>query len=102
MYRDTDGSSLIRNRSSDRLTDPPGRIGRELIPASVFELIDRLHQTNIAFLDQVEELETAVGVFLGNRDHESEVRFHHLFLGAASSGFSHAHAAIDLFDFCGR
>src|SRR4029077_4710028 len=40
-------------------------------------------QADIAFLDQVEELQAAVGVFLGDRDDEAQVRLHHLLLGLA-------------------
>ena len=45
------------------LADPPRRVGRELVAAAVFELVHRLHQADVAFLDQVEELQAAVGVF---------------------------------------
>src|SRR6185295_14386623 len=65
----------------DRLADPPGRVGREFVAAAIFELIDRLHQADIALLDQVEELQPAIGVFLGDRDDEPEVRLDHLLLG---------------------
>jgi hypothetical protein len=30
---------------------------------AVVEFIDRSHQTNISFLDQVEELQAAIGIF---------------------------------------
>jgi len=65
---DADRARLIGDRARDCLPDPPRGIGRELVAAAVLELIDRLHQTDIAFLDQVEELQAPVGVFLGNRD----------------------------------
>src|SRR5438067_483827 len=72
------GMRMVRAWSAiervDRLPDPPGGIGRELVAAAVLELIDRLHQADIAFLDQVEELQAAVGVFLGDRDDEAQVR----------------------------
>src|SRR5438552_329670 len=45
------------------------------------EADDRLHEADIACLDKVEELEPAVGVLLGDRDHEPQVRLHHLLLG---------------------
>src|SRR6476659_2218017 len=70
VHGDADGSCLIRNAAGDRLADPPSTIGGELVAAPVLELIDRLHQADIAFLDQVEELQAAVGVFLGDGDHE--------------------------------
>src|SRR5206468_9625344 len=57
--------------------------GRELVATAVFELIDRLHQADIAFLDEVEELQAAVGVFLGDGDNEAEVGLDHFLLGDA-------------------
>src|SRR5713101_3301809 len=70
---DTNRTRLISNCTSNRLPNPPGGISRELIPAAVFELVYRLHQSDIAFLDQVQELQTAVGVFLCDGNHQSEV-----------------------------
>jgi len=57
----------------NRLPDPPGGVGRELVAAPVLELVDRLHQADVAFLDEVEELQAAVGIFFGDRDDEAIV-----------------------------
>ena len=81
VHGDADGACLIGDRAGDRLPDPPGRVGRELVAAAVFELVDRLHQADVAFLDQVEELQAAVGVFLGDRDHEAQIGLDHFLLG---------------------
>ena len=102
MHRNTDRSGLIRNRSRDGLPDPPSGVGGELVTPAVFKLIDRFHQTNIAFLDEIQELQATVGIFFGDRDHQSQVRFNHLFLGATRARFAHAHSAIDLFDLGNR
>src|SRR5688572_5368685 len=80
VHRDADRARLVRNRAGNRLPDPPRRIRRELVPAAIFELVDRLHQADVAFLNQVEELQTAVGVFLRNRHDETEVGFDQLLL----------------------
>ena len=96
-----DGARLVGDRAGDRLPDPPGGIGRKLVAAAVFELVDRLHQADVAFLDQIEELQAAVGVFLGNRDDEPEVGFHHLLLGDAGLALAllhHRHDAAELGD----
>src|ERR671917_197365 len=74
------GSRLIGDRAGDRLPDPPRGVGRELVAAAVLELVDRLHQADVAFLDEVEELQPAVGVLLRDRHHQAEVRFHQLLL----------------------
>ena len=80
MHRDTDRAGLIRNRTRDRLPDPPCRIGREFIAAAIFEFIHRLHQADIALLNQIQELQAAIGVFLGDGDHEAQVCLDHFFL----------------------
>ena len=72
---------LIGDGPGDRLTDPPGGIGRELVAALVLELVHRLHQPDVAFLNQVEELEAAVGVLLGDRYDQAQVRLGELALG---------------------
>ena len=66
MHRNADGARLIGNRTCDRLTDPPGGIGGKLIAAAIFKFIHRFHQANVAFLNQIKELQTAVGVFFGD------------------------------------
>ena len=80
VHGDTDGARLVGDRAGDRLADPPGRVGRELVAAPVLELIDSLHQADIAFLDQVQKLQAAVGVLLGDRDDETQVRLDHFLL----------------------
>src|SRR6516164_952511 len=52
----TNGARLIVERATDRLPNPPSGVGRELEATSIFELVDGFHQTDVAFLDQVEEL----------------------------------------------
>src|SRR5690606_12557338 len=81
VHRDADGAGLVGDRAGDRLTYPPGGVGRELVAAAVLELVDRLHQADVALLDQVQELQAAVGVFLGDRDDEAQVGLDHFLLG---------------------
>ena len=66
MHRNADRAGLIGNTAGDRLPDPPGRIGGKLVSTPVFKFVDGLHQANIAFLNQIQKLQTAIGVFLGN------------------------------------
>ena len=70
-------------------------VGRELVTAPVFEFVDRLHQPDIAFLDQVEELRAAVRIFLGDRNDEPQVRFDHLLLGPACLALAALHGLHD-------
>src|SRR5690242_12134827 len=78
--RDADRARLVRDRARDRLPDPPRRVGRELVAALVLELVDRAHEADVPLLDQVEELEPAVHVALGDRHDEAEVRLDELLL----------------------
>src|SRR5471030_301743 len=102
VHRNTDGAGLVGDRASDRLTDPPAGISRELVAATVFELVHSLHQADVAFLEQIEELQATVGVLLGDGDHQSHVRFNHLFLRAAGFGLTDRHATVDVLDFGNR
>src|SRR5690606_23659981 len=98
VHRDADGPRLVGNGASDRLANPPGGVGRELVAATVFELVHRLHQADVAFLDQVEELQAAVGILLGDGNNQAQVGLDHLFLRPASLGFTDGHAAVDVLD----
>ena len=40
-----------------------------------------LHQADIAFLNEVKELQAAIGVFLGDRYDQAQIRFDHFLLG---------------------
>ena len=55
VNRDTDCSCLVCDRSCNRLTDPPGCVGGELISLAVIEFFHSLNKTQVTFLDQVEE-----------------------------------------------
>ncbi len=95
MHRDADGAGLIGNRARDGLPDPPGGIGGEFVAAAILEFIHGLHQADIAFLDQVEELQAAIGVFLGDGDHQAKIGFHHLLLRHAGFALALAHLLVD-------
>src|SRR6185369_4416839 len=81
VHGNTDGARLVGDGAGDGLADPPRRVGRELVAALVLELVDRLHQPDVAFLDQVQELQAAVRVLLRDGDDQAEVGFHQLLLG---------------------
>src|SRR6202035_5252969 len=94
VHRDADGARLVGDGAGDGLPDPPGRVGRELVAAPVLELLDRLHEADVALLDEVEELQPAVGVLLGDRYHQPEVGDDELLLGALADAL----ALADLLD----
>ena len=90
MHRDADGAGLVGDGAGDGLTDPPGGVGGEFVAAAVLELVDGLHEADVALLDEVEELQAAVGVLLGDGDDEAEVGFDELALGLLG-----VHVALD-------
>ena len=100
--RDTDRTGLVGDRARDRLPNPPCRIGREFIATAIFELIHRLHQTDIPLLNEVQELQAAIGVFLRDRDHEAEVGLHHLLLRARGFFLALLHGADNAAEFADR
>lgn len=88
MNRDADGARLISNRPGNRLTDPPGCIGGELIAATILKFINGLHQANVSFLNEVQELQAAISIFLRNRNNEAEIGLNHFFLRLAGFALS--------------
>jgi RNA polymerase primary sigma factor len=68
-----DGARLVGYRAGDGLADPPGRVRGELEALAVVELLDRADQTGVAFLDQVEQRQTAPRVAAGHGDDQTEV-----------------------------
>ena len=71
--RDADGAGLVGDGPGDRLADPPRRIGRELEPLGVIELVDGAHEAEVALLDEIEKGQTAIAVSLGDGNHEPKV-----------------------------
>src|SRR5215468_10456550 len=78
VRRQANDARLIDDRARDGLPDPPGRIGREFIAAPPIELLDRPHQADVPFLNQVQDREAAVLMFPGDRDYQAQVRLGHL------------------------
>ncbi len=92
VHRNADRPRLVGDRARDGLTDPPGRVRRELVPALVVELVDRPHEADVALLDEVEELQAAVRVLLSDRHDEPQVGLDELGLGL----LGHVLALLDL------
>src|SRR5215470_9573992 len=90
VHRDTNRTRLVSNGTGDRLPNPPRGVGRELVATPVLELVHGFHQADVAFLNQVEELQSAVGVLFGDRDDQAEVGFDELALGVLG-----VHVALD-------
>ncbi len=81
MHRDADGAGLVGNGAGNGLANPPDGVSGKLVAAPILELLDAFHEADVAFLDQVEEGLAAVGVFLGDGDHQAQVGFGHVRFG---------------------
>ena len=88
VHRDADGAGLVGDGAGDGLANPPGGVGRKLVAAAPLELVHGLHQADVAFLNQIEELQAAVGVFLGDGNHQAEVGLDQFFLGLLGFRFA--------------
>ena len=73
MNRDPDRSGVVRDRTGDRLTDPPCSVSAELITSAVFILINRPHQTGITFLNYIEKAQAAISILLSDRHHQPKI-----------------------------
>jgi len=73
MNRNPDRTGLIGDGAHHALSDPPRRIGAELVPALIFEFVNGLHQADIPFLDEIQKLKTSPHVMLGHTCHQSQI-----------------------------
>ena len=81
MHWNTYGPSLICYGSRNCLPYPPRGICAELITPLIFKLIHGLHESDVTFLNQVQELEPPIGILLRNADHKPQVGLYKLAFG---------------------
>ena len=86
VHGDADGAGMIGDGAGNGLANPPGRVGAELVAAPVLVLVHGAHQAGVAFLDDVQERQAAVAVFLGDGDDEPQVAAGELALGVLVLG----------------
>ena len=67
VTRQAHGTRLVHDCALDALADPPSRVGRKAESAFRLEFIDRTHQAEVAFLDQIQQHDPTVDVMLGDR-----------------------------------
>ena len=75
VHRNANSAGLVGNRSRDRLADPPGCIGRKLEALQVVELLDGSNQADIAFLDEVEQVEATANILFRHTDNQPKIGF---------------------------
>ncbi len=81
MNRETNGATRVCNATSNGLTDPPRCVCREFETLAPVKLFDGMHQTQVAFLNQVKKRQTRCLIFFGDRNNETQVGLHELTLG---------------------
>ncbi len=77
-----DGAALVGDRPGHGVTDPPAAVGREATALARVEAVDRLHQAEVALLDQVLQRHAAAAVAAGDGDDQAQVGLHELGAGA--------------------
>ena len=83
VHRQPHRAPLVGERARDGVADPPRRVGREAIAATVVVALDRLDEADVALLDQVGERHAAVVEAARDRDHQAQVRLDELVLARA-------------------
>mmetsp|Transcript_26293 Transcript_26293/g.78552 ORF Transcript_26293/g.78552 Transcript_26293/m.78552 type:complete len:308 (+) Transcript_26293:1-924(+) len=81
VYRQPDGAGVVSECARDGLLDPVVRVGGEAALVVRVKLVDGGDQPEGALLDEVLDVDAAVGVLFGNRDDEPEVGCNHAVLG---------------------
>src|SRR2546425_301423 len=81
MDRYTNRASLIRDSTSNSLADPPCGIRAELVALGVVELLDSPDQTDVTFLDQVQQAHTAANILFRYTDNQAQVSLGQTALG---------------------
>ena len=71
VNRDANGSRLIRQRTCDALTDPPGCIGAEFETFSVLIALGRFHQPDIALLHEIQQCQASARIMFCDIHHQS-------------------------------
>jgi hypothetical protein len=79
--RKADRAGLLGHRPGDRLPDPPGGIGGELVAPGVVELLHAADQPDVALLDQVQDQHAVAGIPPGQRDDQARVGLEQVVLG---------------------
>ena len=78
---EADRAARVGDAAGDGLADPPRGVGGELEALAPVELLDGVHQAEVALLDEVQEREARRLVLLGDRDDQAQVGLHEGALG---------------------
>ena len=90
-----DGSGLVGDGARDRLTDPPRRVGRELVSLGVVELFNCLYKAEVALLNEVKEVHSPADIALCDRNDQAQVCLCHAAL-CLLVALAHSYRKLDL------
>ena len=81
VHRNADRSGLIGDSPCNCLADRPGSISRKLVSPLILKLVYSLHKADIAFLDEIQKLQSTIGIFFRNADNQPQIGLDEGFLG---------------------
>ena len=81
MYRNADRACLVSHRTGNGLPNPPRGVRREFVALCVIEFFDGADQTQVSFLNQVQEGHATTGVALSQAHHQTEVCLQQMVFG---------------------
>src|SRR5579884_3564251 len=73
MLRQMDQARLFTRSRADSLTNPPGGIRSEMTTALVIKLLGGTHESQVAFLDQINKRDTRTGITTSDSDNQTEI-----------------------------
>ena len=73
MCRESNSSGRVSDGALDSLTNPPTSIGSKTEALCMIKLFSTPDKTNGAFLNEIGETDTMIGIFLRNANDESEI-----------------------------
>ena len=89
-------AALVHQRAIDRLAYPPGGIGGKPETPFRLELVDGMHQPQVALFNQIGHGHATPAVAFGNADHQPKVVLDHALTGAKLPGAC-ARGGVELF-----
>src|SRR5262245_30549 len=99
MDRNTNSFALFSDRTCNGLANPPTGICTKLEPTVIIEFVNRAHQPNVAFLNEIQERQAAIDIFFRNTHDQAKIGFDHFFLRLLQALFNRlktSNKALDL------
>src|SRR5579859_1637945 len=99
MFWEVDQTRLFACCSADRLTNPPCCICAKVAPALVIEFFGGSHQTQVSFLDKIDQGNAGAGIAARDSNYQAQIRLDQLAAGPVIPGCRPLRQ-VDLFRMC--